>query len=117
MAQATYREIPTLLAGYKEFEGNTMSAEWNSGFYCVYSYNTCIAVANPGVGLILDRTTYSVTTSHHQGTLYYLVSNASPWPEAIVELSERHARVGQDWRSLCERAGWDWHAARWNKAG
>ncbi len=67
MANATYREIPGLLAAMEEFHGNSMYAEWNdSDNYVVYSYQTPIAVWSRVAGTQLNLAKYSVTTSRHQ---------------------------------------------------
>jgi len=62
----TYKEMPSKLAKYEEFIGNSVkSAYSNKGIYQVYSYETLIYASNG----YFDNSYYSVTTSKLQNML------------------------------------------------
>lgn len=67
-SQVAYKQIPTLIAQGRTFQGNSMSGEKNSdGTYSVKSYRTVILEVIFGSGEAwLNEDKYSPTTSHHQ---------------------------------------------------
>lgn len=72
---ANYRQIPSLIASRRPFEGNTMDGRWEGDIYRVWSYSTVIAEYQNGVWYLNTRK-YSVTTSRQQNLIVRAISSA-----------------------------------------
>lgn len=74
---------------------------WSNGDH-IYSYGTCI-VARDGDRVILNRTTYSVTTTRHQNALYTALRQ-----NGFDFVTVEDIRYGAHADDLRERAKHDW---------
>ena len=68
VTNATYQEIPGLLATRTPFAGNSAEGFWDvDNVYCVTSYRTLVAWSSPGQdGFTVTSRRYSQTTSRLQ---------------------------------------------------
>jgi len=69
MGKVSYADIPAMLADFKDFQGNSMSAKnWDGGMvYEVKFYNTRIlSIDFKTMSYYFNEDGYSPTTSHHQ---------------------------------------------------
>lgn len=73
---------------------------WTDG-ESVYSYQTCIATDDPELGRILNRSSYSVTTSAHQNGLAEAIGRVRRDVEGLglnVGPADLRERARESWR-------------------
>lgn len=78
VSKLPYRDIPSALSQFEEFDGNSMHAytEDNGNIYNVFSYRTRILRIDHELMMYeFNRQKYSSTTSHHQNLCRDLIEN------------------------------------------